>query len=30
MRPVTKPVSYPISNGNLLELAANFDICFTE
>lgn len=30
MRPKTKPAVFPLSKGNLLEFAADFDICFTE
>lgn len=30
MRPLTKPVTFPLSKGNLLEIATEFSICFTE
>lgn len=30
MRPVTKPVVFPLSKGNLLEFAADFDVAFFE
>lgn len=30
MRPITRPVVFPLSNGNLLEFASDFDIVFTE
>lgn len=29
MRPITMPVVYPISKGNLLEIAVEFDVAFT-
>lgn len=30
MWPRTKPVVFPLSKGNLLELSADFDVCFCE
>lgn len=30
MRPITKPVVFPLSKGNLLEFAADFETVFTE
>lgn len=30
MRPATKPVVFPLSKGNLLEFAADFDVVFVE
>lgn len=30
MRPLTKPVVFPLSKGNLLEFAADFETVFTE
>lgn len=30
MRPQTKPIPYPITKSNLIEVTANFEVCFVE
>jgi hypothetical protein len=30
IRPATKPVAFPLSNGNLIEFAVDFDVVFCE